>query len=228
MSILLIFLAIPFYEAGMLGGFWAVVGLAVALFVLEKILRHANKSRKNFRYLSPLEQALRRASQGFALAVFSILGIVVPYVWIHGWREFVALLPWMLDHPGEAWPMFVSAALFAVGTVRFIAAVPQCIGARDGIRRPSAAVKLAFGIVVTGYLMLTYPWGEFGATAVGFFTCALCYSIGLWCALVAAVRFALLSVSTETAPDRMATHIGQQSTLWRVADPQPWWKFWRR
>jgi hypothetical protein len=228
MSILLLFLAIPFYWAGMLGGFWAVVGLFVTLFVLETLIRHAVKSRRNFRYLSPLEQSLRRASQGFALSAFSLLGIVVPYVWLYGWRKFLALLPWMLDHPGEAWPVFACAGLFAIGLVRFLAAVPQCVGARDGIRRPSAAVKLTFGIGVAGYLMLTYPWGEFGATAVGFYTCVFAYAVGLWCALVGAVRFALLSISTETAPDRMATHIGQQSTPWRIADQRPWWKFWQK
>jgi hypothetical protein len=54
-----------------------IIGVPLAI---ELLIGHRIRSQRNFRYLEPIEQALRGASQGFALVAFALLVAVMPYV----------------------------------------------------------------------------------------------------------------------------------------------------
>ena len=106
----------------------AIIGIPLAI---DLLIGHRIRSQRNFRYLEPIEQALRRASQGFALMAFALLVAVVPYVWLYGWRDFRALGPWFVAHPADAWPLALLAVAFFAGLVRFRAGMQALAGARE-------------------------------------------------------------------------------------------------
>jgi hypothetical protein len=215
--------------------FPVVAAVIAGLFALEWMLRRGLplivrsvlRSRQKFEYLSPLEQNLRRASQGFALMVLSAAAVLVmPRTWLTGGHYVTALWPWVLDHPRDAWPLFVCAGLFAIGTIRFLAGAKKAAGARDDIKKPKAAVKLAVGVGIISYLMIVYP--RIGAFPGGFYPAMLAWSLGIWMALVGGMRFALLTITLTPAATRLEGHIGGQAIGWRAAGGRrPWWRFGR-
>jgi hypothetical protein len=163
------------------------------------------------------------------MAFAGIAGIV-PQIWSYGWHGVPALLPWAVNHPEDAWPVFVCAGLFAIGLIRFMAGVRASAGARDDIKKPRAAVKLAVGLGIITYMMLVYPVGQLGAFPGGLYAAMAAWSVGIWCALVGGMRFALLTMTLTPAPERMGSHIAGQRTQWTAAGQQssPWWKFWKK
>ncbi len=117
---------------------------------------------QQFQHLPPLEQALRRGSQGFALMVLTVLAVVTLHVW-HGRRDFAG----MLARPDEFWPLLVCAALFMVGAVRFIAGASSSAGARDAVRWFWAAIRLGLGVAALVWLARADLFGQFAARPGG-------------------------------------------------------------
>jgi len=144
--------------------------------------------------------------------VFAPLLAIVPYAWMHGWRGLAGLGPWLVAHPGDGWPLAVLVAVFVVGFVRFRAGAALAAGARDPIRRPLAALKLATGLVMIGWL--TLDWPQDGANVAGFFAAVFAYAVGLWCALTGGVRVILLSVPRRSALAAVQSDIDRQFFDW--------------
>jgi hypothetical protein len=197
---------------------WPVALIAVPL-LLELLLGRGIKSKRNFRYLDPLEQALRRASQGWAVMVFSVLAAVVPYVWLYGWHDFFALGPWITAHPEEAWPLGLLPAAFMVGFLRFRSGVRRSAGTRDDIQGPKGFFKCAAGLLIVGYLTFTYPtWNAFAYQPDGtikFLGVVAIYAAGLWCVLVGGMRALLLSLPRRSAVIDVQRDINRQFFDWR-------------
>jgi hypothetical protein len=176
---------------------WPLLKLAVFRMLLPFVFGMVAGGK--FQYLPELEKGLRRASQGFALCAFAVLAVVVPTIWRYGWHGVPAILPWAVNHPEDAWPVFVCAALFATGLIRCMAGVRASAGARDDIKKPTAAVKLAVGVGIIAYLLLVWPVGQIGAFPGGLYAAMAAWSVGLWCALVGGMRFALLTITVKNA-----------------------------
>ena len=175
---------------------WVLFLVLVPIIFIDLWWRH----NRNWRFLNPVEQNLQRTSHSAAMIVFVILALAVN-VWLDGWREFGALFPWMIAHPGDAWlPVALGCALVAVGVARFLAGAHRVAGVRDGLLQSRAFVKLALGGGVTGYLVAMWPWGQLGASLPGFLAVAAVFLVGVWLLATGAVRFLLLTFGGRRQP----------------------------
>ena len=184
------------------------------------------ESQQKWRMLDPVEQNLRRASQGFALVVFVLLAVF----YLYGVSGVAGFFVNLVTNPGQAWPAAVFfGGLIAYGLVRFLVGARRLAGVRDGLRTASALVKLALGLAVTLYLWRTYPWGQLVASAWGFYGLALVFAVALWNVLTGAVRVAVLSWPRGSAYELVSGHIEQEEFTWDDDDAsRHWWQFWKR
>jgi hypothetical protein len=197
---------------------WEYGGTAAALIILallfDLLTGHGMRSVRQFRYLEPIEQALRQASHGFALMVFVPLLATVPYAALYGWQALYALGRWYLVHPADAWPLAPLGFMFAVGLVLFRAGVRRSAGARDDIRRPKGVLRFIVGAAVAGYLTWTYPWGVLAASLPVLLCILLAFVGGLWIALTALVRVLLLSLPQRSARGDVQADIAAHEFDW--------------
>jgi hypothetical protein len=166
------------------------------------------------------------------LMVFALLAAVVPYAYLYGWHEFLALWPWYAAHPSDAWPFAPLAAVFVVGFVRFRAGVARSAGMRDEMRGPKGLLKCVVGLSIIGYLTFSYPaWGKLPYDAERwpfFLLVALIYAAGLWCVLVGGMRALLLSWPRGSAFGLIDEHIRKTEFSWDEPRRRHWWQFWKR
>jgi hypothetical protein len=208
----------------------AIIGIPLLLdllfgWVLLPLLKSAfsvGGRRQQFRSLPELEKALRRGSQGFAVCVLSALGIIVPHVWLHGWRDFAG----MLARPEEFWPLIACAALFMVGAVRFVAGTAAA-GARDLERWFWAAVRLGCSVAAMVWMVRADLLSRFAAWPGSVYVCAAVFAPLLWVALVAFMRVLLLSWPRGLAEGLTGRFIEERSFSWEQRRRR-WWQFWKR
>ncbi len=197
---------------------WEYGGTAAALIALallfDLLVGHGFRSVQRFRYLVPIEQALRQASHGFALMLFAPLLATVPYAALYGWQALYALGRGYLAHPADAWPLAPLGFMFLVGFVLFRAGVRRCAGARDDIRRPSGLLRFIMGAAVVGYLTWTYPWGTLAASLPVLLCLLLAYVAGLWIALTGFMRVLLLSLPQRSAIAAVQADIAAHEFHW--------------
>lgn len=197
---------------------WESGGTVAALIALallfDLLVGHGFRSVQRFRYLEPIEQALRQASYGFALMVFVPLLAVVPYAALYGWQTLYALGRGYLAHPADAWPLAPLGFMFLVGFVLFRAGVLRCAGARDDIRRPKGVLRFIVGVAVAGYLTWTYPWGTLAASLPVLLLILLAYVAGLWIALTGFMRVLLLSLPQRSAIAAVEADIAAHRVDW--------------
>jgi hypothetical protein len=237
MQFVALYVAAFFYAIWQAGGWPAVAMLCGVIVLLEILLLHvlplvlrlALRSRGQFQYLPPLEQALRRGSQGFALMVLTVLAVLVPHVWLHGWRDLAGIVAPAFVRPADAWPLFLCVALFVVGAVRFMSGARLSAGSRDGMRRAVAALRFAAGIAFVACLVHVDLLGRLALVPAGIYLCAVAYAVGLWLLLVAGMRVVLLSWPRGWAFGMVDTHIRDTEFSWDDGEESArrWWQFWK-
>ena len=120
------------------GGIFTVVG-GLILVVLLAVFPEFSQQ---FRLLTPIEQALTRAGNGFALMTFLIAALWWPNA---GPTLFGESLPAVLANPGAHWGGAVWLGLFIYGGARFNLGVRQCRGVRDAMLASRGFMKLLLG-----------------------------------------------------------------------------------
>lgn len=197
---------------------WEYGGTAAALIALallfDLLVGHGIRSVQRFRYLEPIEQALRQASHGFALMLFAPLLATVPYAALYGWQALYALGRGYIAHPADAWPLAPLAFMFLVGFVLFRAGVRRSAGVRDDIRRPKGMLLFIVGAAVVGYLSFTYPWGTLAASLPVLLLILLAFTAGLWIALTSFMRVLLLSLPQRSAIAAVQADIATHEFDW--------------
>lgn len=178
---------------------------------------------QQFQYLPPLEQALRRGSQGFALMVLAVLAAVASHIWFYGWRDFAGVL----SRPDEFWPLIACAALLVIGAVRFFAGARASAGARDAVRWFTAAVRLGLGVAALVWLVRADLFGQFAAWPGGVYGCGAAFAGALWLALVSFMRLLLLSWPRGWALGLVGQHIRDTEFSWVEPRRRRWWQFWK-
>lgn len=102
-------------------GFLTVIGLAVMVVVTAIFPELSGISRT----LSPVEQNLTRAANGFAVMVLS----AAAFWWFPGLRSEFNHLEAVIGNPAAHWPVITAAALVLFGLWRFVSGARQCRGA---------------------------------------------------------------------------------------------------
>jgi hypothetical protein len=177
--------------------------------VLPRIWRSVRARQDGFRYLPPLEQALRRGSRGFALMVFAVLAAVVPHVWFFGWRDFAGIT----SRPIEFWPLLACGGLFVAGAVGFAWGARRSLGAHDGVLWFRAAVCGGACVAALVYLVRVDLPARIEPPLGGFIFAAL-FAAALWFALVGFMRAALLSWPRGWALGRVRGYIEDSEFKW--------------
>lgn len=203
----------------------ALVGVILIGGLVEwgiRSLWRRHRRRAGFAYQSPLEQALRRGSQGFALMVFAVLAGVAPHLWLQG----VARL---IPPSAQLWLVLVCAALFVAGAVRFSEGVRNSAGARGEVKWSTAALRCVVGAALGYWVLRDLPAligpplreviGAAGLPAgdapmlldvIG----AAGFAAALWLALVGFMRVALLSWPRRKARDEAGDFIEEDGFSW--------------
>jgi len=177
----------------------------------------------SFRYLEPLEQALRRASQGFALMVLAVLAAIAPHFWLHSLGRLMPV--WV-----QLWLAVVCGALVLAGRVRLREGFRNSAGARSDILWSTAALRLGVGGVALGYLVLLdlpaylSPALRAALASAGLparfapvlldVIAAAVFGGVLWLALVGLARVLLLSWPHVGAEDESDRHIDRIRFDW--------------
>jgi hypothetical protein len=190
--------------------------------------RIAHQRQQNFRYLEPLEQALRHGSRGFALMVFAALALFVLRGWLHGWGVVAGVLPAWIALPAATWLPLACAVLFLIGAARFFTGVRMSAGARDALRWLWAAVRCAAAVAALVYFMRADVFAHYGAMPAAGLAGAAGFSFALWVLLVALTRLLLLSWPRGWAFGLVDRHIRDTEFSWSDESPRRrWWQFWK-
>jgi hypothetical protein len=187
--------------AAILGGLFL---LEVLIHQLTRAAWNAYRTRPSFRYLTPVEQALRRGSQGFALMAFAVLGVVAPYFWAGSLS--------ILGTAG-AWPLLLFCGLFVVGATRFFEGFKGSAGARSATGWLWAAGCCGLGVVALVYLARLDLCERLGPP-LGDLLAAAALAGPLWLALVGFMRLLLLSWPRGSAFDSVDEHISDTEFDW--------------
>jgi hypothetical protein len=190
------------------------------LLLASPFLIWADREEK-FRRLDPIEQNLRRASQGIALPVV-IVAAAVLFFGPSARQDFVAAF---IADPAS-WPRAVFlAALLACCLVRAGVGMQRSAGTRDALLAARALVKFALGAAGVFYLWPGNADLSRLADVPPWVWRALVL-LALWCAVIGAVRSLLLMIGGSTALRRVHKHIQQTQIVMRPACRRSWWKFW--
>src|SRR5271170_7668320 len=99
----------------------ALIVLGGVGFVLFLFWRQRHQK---FQRLNPVEQALQRASHGFAL----VAGVLAAIYWMYGLDGVRNYFQWLMRDPAAAWPGLLYLVMLLYGLIRFF------FGARDARR----------------------------------------------------------------------------------------------
>jgi hypothetical protein len=158
---------------------------------------------KKFAMLSPVEQNLQRAANGFAVMVLSVLTPIALY----GAKEVFAFFPALVTQPGEAASGLVFVLPFILGLVRFLVGWKRSCAMRisDWLLASRAFVRLAIGFAGVKWLR----WDvERAFDQLGFMKGLLLVvllTVSWWWLLTGIIRF-LLTVGIRMRPQRPPVH----------------------
>jgi hypothetical protein len=174
---------------------------------------------QKLRTLSPHEINLRRATQPLGL-----VALLLSANWLLGAQDVGDALVDIARHPGDH-PLsaaVLGAALF-YGLASFLTGTRRCWGLRsDGMLPVRAFFKLAIG--VAGLVLLRGGWPHVS----GGWEMLLWLATGIvsvWCTVVGAARFILLTVGGGNARRSVLHHISRRNAPLRAAR-RPWWRLW--
>ncbi len=204
----------------------ALVGVILFGWLLEWSLARLWRNyagRRGFAYQSPLEQALRRGSQGFALMVLAVLASVALHFWLHS-------LARLIPPSAQLWLLLICGALFVAGGVRFSEGVRNSAGARGEVKWSMAALRCVVGVAL-GYWVLRdlpaligpplrevlgaagLPAGRAAPVLLDVIAAAV-FVVSLWLALVGGVRLTLLSWPRRGAREQAERFIDEDGFSW--------------
>jgi len=197
---------------------------AFALVLLAPVQWWQARAQK-LRLISPHELNLRRATQPLG-----VLALLAWGVWLFGAQDIgVALRPVLL-HPSEYWLPALPLALVALyGLACFFAGASQCWGTRsDGMLPFWAFVKLALGVAGLWFLWLSNidlaRVVDLAAPEMTALRLALTVA-SIWCAVVGAARFLLLTIGGGNAFASAARWSAQTQIPMRPVRLS-WWRWW--
>ena len=193
--------------------------LALVLMLPFSIWQGQAQKRRS---LLPHELNLRRATQPLGVAAVAAWA-----AWQFGTRDIGELLRPIMQKPAEHW--LAAVLLCAVplyGLASFIIGARRCWGMRSDSMLPVwAFLELAAGVAGLRALGV---WGD-GLTRaldLGRELRLLLVAVAIWCMVVGASRFVLLTIGGGNARARITKHIEQTQVVMRSAQPRPWWQFW--
>jgi len=204
---------------------YPLIALPLGLLVVADLwwVQHRKWDR-----LNPIEQNLRRASQGFA-----VCGLTVAFLLgVYGWRAVVDFFPWLVSQPDKAWPGAVFfGALLVSNFFRFILGARRLIGygVRDGMLQGRAFWRCAAGVAVLVWLGRLYPWPGITEPLHAFILFGV-LTLAAWFVAVSGVRFVILSWPQGSGPRAPVDEENDRRTFrWPgEAGPRRWWQFWKR
>jgi hypothetical protein len=196
--------------------------LAMLLFAPFEMMRAGAQKR---RLLTPHELNLRLATRPLGVAALVAWG-----VWLFGANNVGTLLAPVFLHPSDNWlPAVLLGAVLLYSLASFIVGASQCWGARSDRMLPVwAFFELAVG---GGGLRFLWLWNLDLARALDVAPkiaalWLLLAAVSIWCGVVGAARFLLLTVGGGNALGLVQRHIQQTKIVMRPVRPRPWWKFW--
>jgi hypothetical protein len=201
-----------------------LTALALLLLAPFQIMQaHAQKMR----LLSPHELHLRLATR--PLGVVALLAWVV---WLFGAPGIGHALAPVVLHPSDNWLLAVLlGGVLLYGLASFVTGASRCWGMRsDGMLPLRAFFKLAVGVGGLRYLWL---WNV--DLARGFDVAPgwvalwlLLVAASIWCGVVGAARFLLLTTGGGSALRKIKGIIAAKNApMIAVRRRRPWWMFWK-
>jgi hypothetical protein len=176
--------------------------------------------QQRWRTLDPLEQQLRRASEGFGL-ISAALAAVFLYFRFPESGHFV--VGQCANFGGAGILAAVTALLLVLGYIRFAAGWRRCAGVRDGLKQCGAVARFAAGVVLTVYFARTFGWIYFGPSIWACVAERIGVFAGFWLIVVGAVRFAALAQYVKPGRIEVEDHERDSGFSWDEAPPR-----WRR
>ena len=178
--------------------------LTIAVTLLLVPFQMWAESQQKWRMLDPVEQNLRRASQGFTVVVFVLLAAFeILSGGPSGMNQFLTVL---MPHPSSPWPAALAlCALFVYGMLRFVVGLRRLGGTRDALRLAVALVKLALALGALVYLWRTWPWFQFTNQWYGYTGLLLVSLAALWIAVSSGTRVAVLALPSTSSAEAVMT-----------------------
>jgi hypothetical protein len=186
-------------------GVFSVAGL----FIMALLFGIFPEFSPDFRLLSPVDQNLMRAGNGFALTVLS----GAAFWWFRGLRYELNHLEAVIGNPGVHWPVITAAALVVYGLFRFVVGARQCWGCKNWPLTSRAVFTMALGCGGVWFL-----WGKRspelfsnGWLALGWL---LLLTIFCWWTCTGSIRFVLLTTRGGSALGAIWRHIRDSRVQW--------------
>jgi hypothetical protein len=190
---------------------------AVLLFAPFEIWQaHVQKLRT----LSPHEINLRRATQPLGL-----VSLLLSALWLSGAQGVGDRLADIARHPADnTLPAALLGAALLYGLTSLITGTRRCWGVRsDGMLPVRSFFKLALG--VAGLVLLRRGWPRVDDTWTSLLWIVVS-ATSIWCAVVGAARFLLLTVGGGNALRVINKQLNRRNAPLRPAHLRPWWRFW--
>ena len=182
---------------------------------------------QRLRLLAPHELHLRRATRPLGVVALLAWGS-----WLCGARGIAHAFAPVVLHPSDNG--LLAALLGAVllyGLASFVTGASRCWGMRsDGMLPVWAFIKLAAGVSGLRFLWLWNVDLARGFDAAPGMTALwlLLVAASIWCAVVSAARFVLLTVGGGSALRKMGGVIAAKNAPMIAVRPRrPWWMFWK-